>query len=63
MPTGGTARFGSPLNVNDFCKITSLFYASQAEAAALSRAGQVLAAGEELTAHANALAVRTAQER
>ena len=58
LPTGGTARFASPLNVNDFVKITSVFYASAAEAQQLGRAGQILATGEELTAHANALAQR-----
>lgn len=59
MPTGGTARFASPLNVNDFVKITSVFYASRAEGVRLSVPGQVLANGEELTAHANALKVRS----
>ncbi len=58
MPTGGTARFMSPLNVNDFVKITSVFYASANEAKQLSASGQLLANGEELTAHANALAQR-----
>lgn len=58
MPTGGTARFASPLNVNDFVKITSVLYASAREAQALGQVGQVLANGEELTAHANALAQR-----
>lgn len=58
MPTGGTARFASPLNVNDFVKITSVLYASEQEARALSVPGQVLANGEELTAHANALKQR-----
>lgn len=59
MPTGGTARFASPLNVNDFVKITSVMYASAPEAQQLGQVGQVLANGEELTAHANALARRT----
>ncbi len=63
MPTGGTARFASPLNVNDFVKITSVFYASADEARELSKAGQVLANGEELTAHANALKVRNEEVR
>lgn len=58
MPTGGTARFMSPLNVNDFVKITSVFYASADEAKELSAPGQILANGEELTAHANALKQR-----
>jgi histidinol dehydrogenase len=62
MPTGGTARFASPLNVNDFVKITSVFYASEHEAENLSAAGQVLANGEELTAHAYALAQRMKDE-
>ncbi len=59
MPTGGTARFASPLNVNDFLKITSVFYASAPEAAELAEPGWILANGEELTAHANALRVRS----
>jgi len=63
MPTGGTARFASPLNVNDFVKITSVFYASAQEAQALSAPGQILANGEELTAHANALKQRMTDER
>jgi histidinol dehydrogenase len=62
MPTGGTARFMSPLNVNDFVKITSVFYASADEAQQLSAAGQILANGEELTAHANALKQRMKAE-
>lgn len=60
MPTGGTARFMSPLNVNDFVKITSVFYASADQAKQLSAPGQILAKGEELTAHANALKQRAA---
>lgn len=62
MPTGGTARFMSPLNVNDFVKITSVFYASEQEARQLSAPGQILATGEELTAHANALRQRIKDE-
>ena len=62
MPTGGTARFASPLNVNDFVKITSVFYASEQEARQLSAPGQILATGEELTAHANALKQRMQDE-
>ncbi len=60
MPTGGTARFGSPLNVNDFVKITSVFNVSPAESANLSASARVLAESESLTAHANAVAVRNA---
>ena len=59
MPTGGTARFSSPLNVNDFVKITSVFHVSAAEAHALGASARILAESEGLTAHANAVAVRT----
>ncbi len=62
MPTGGTARFGSPLNVNDFVKITSLFHVSAAEAQALSANAGILAESESLTAHANAVRVRVGRE-
>jgi histidinol dehydrogenase len=58
MPTRGTARFASPLNVNDFVKITSVFYVSEPGEGNLSQAARVLAESEGLTAHANALAVR-----
>ena len=58
LPTGGTARFSSPLGVDDFCKRTSFIYYSKD---ALLRAGDDVrrfALREGLTAHANAVAVR-----
>lgn len=55
MPTGGTARYASPLNVNDFIKITSLFQMSPRAAQDLAGAGATLAEAEGLQAHANAL--------
>jgi histidinol dehydrogenase len=58
MPTMGTARFGSPLNVNDFVKITSVMHVSSAEAQALSSCARILAEAESLTGHANAVAIR-----
>jgi histidinol dehydrogenase len=58
MPTMGTARFGSPLNVNDFLKITNVMHVSASEAPMLSATAQILAEAEGLTAHANAVAVR-----
>lgn len=58
MPTMGTARYASPLNVHDFVKITSLMHVSQAEARKLSGAAQVLAEAEGLTGHARAVAIR-----
>lgn len=58
MPTMGTARFGSPLNVNDFVKITSVMHVSSLQAQGLSADTQVLAEAEGLTAHAHAAALR-----
>jgi histidinol dehydrogenase len=58
MPTGGTARFASPLNVLDFVKITSLIGLDARAAADLSRAAATLARAEALTAHAAAAEAR-----
>ncbi len=54
MPTGGTARFASPLNVLDFVKITSLIALDSVTSARLSPVAARLAAAEGLTAHAAA---------
>jgi len=54
MPTGGTARFASPLNLLNFVKITSLVALSPEGAAALSGPAQLLAHAESLDAHAAA---------
>ena len=54
MPTSGTARFASPLNVLDFVKITSLIQLDDATSARLSPIAAQLAHAEGLTAHANA---------
>jgi histidinol dehydrogenase len=59
MPTMGTARFASPLNVRDFTKITSLFALGRGEAQRIGEAAHVLAQAEGLTAHAAAVARRT----
>jgi histidinol dehydrogenase len=58
LPTGGTAKFYSPLNVDTFLKKSSVIYYS-AEAL-LENGGDtvILAEGEGLTAHANAVRVR-----
>ncbi len=52
LPTGGTARFSSPLGVYDFQKRTSLVMCTEHGASALARTAAVLARGEGLTAHA-----------
>lgn len=58
MPTAGTARFSSALNVNDFVKITSVFSISAREANELGERAATLAEAEELTAHASAIRKR-----
>ncbi|MGQ9683791.1 MAG: histidinol dehydrogenase [Anaerolineae bacterium] len=60
MPTGGTARFSSPLSVLDFVKITSLVAVGNAEARALAPAAACLARYEGLEAHARAAEARGA---
>jgi histidinol dehydrogenase len=55
MPTGGTARFSSPLTTNDFVKITSVFGVSAAGVDRLGPPAVVLAQAEGLTAHAAAI--------
>ena len=54
MPTGGTARFASPLNLLNFVKITSLIALDRASARELSRPAQIIAKAESLDAHAAA---------
>jgi histidinol dehydrogenase len=58
MPTGGTARFASPLNVLDFIKISSVIGLDSATAQALSTLAGDLADLEGLTAHAAAARAR-----
>lgn len=54
MPTSGTARFASPLNVFDFVRINSIIALDPQTSAELSRAAALIAESEELTAHAAA---------
>ncbi len=54
MPTNGTARFASPLNVWDFVHIVSLVALSRESASGLSKHAAVLARAEGLEAHAQA---------
>lgn len=58
MPTGGTARFASPLNVLDFLKISSVIGLDPETAGELSATAAELADLEKLTAHAAAARAR-----
>jgi len=63
MPTGGTARFASPLGVLDFLKVSSLFDVSPDLFRAISPAAIALAEAEGLGGHANAIRVRQGGDR
>ena len=58
LPTGGTARFFSPLSMDDFIKKSSFIYYPQAEIQKAAPDIIRLAEAEELTAHANSIRVR-----
>jgi histidinol dehydrogenase len=58
MPTGGTARFSSPLNVLDFVKIVNLIGLDAETAARIGPAAACFADAESLTAHAAAATAR-----
>jgi len=55
MPTGGSARYASPLSVNDFLKVISLIAVPDDVTRALGGAAAQIARSEGLTAHARAL--------
>jgi histidinol dehydrogenase len=63
MPTGGTARFSSPINVLDFVKITNVIALDGATAGRLSSPAARIASAESLTAHAAAASAREAATR
>jgi len=58
MPTGGSARFASPLNVWDFVKIVSLIALDEKTAQTISPIAAILAQSEGLDAHNNAALIR-----
>ncbi|MBA3450459.1 MAG: histidinol dehydrogenase [Chloroflexia bacterium] len=55
MPTGGTARFSSPVNVAEFTKVMSITAANRTALRRLGPATSALARAEGLTAHARAI--------
>jgi histidinol dehydrogenase len=61
MPTSGTARYASPLNVLDFVKITSLVALDLDTSRTLSRLAATIARTEGLTAHAGAADFRSGE--
>ena len=59
MPTGGSARFASPLNVTDFVKIISLIALDAKTAHETGPTAATLAEAEGLDAHKNAALIRS----
>ena len=59
MPTGGTARFASPVNVLDFVKISSVIALDAETSAALAPLAAEIARAESLTSHAAAADLRS----
>lgn len=58
LPTNGTAKFFSPLSVDDFVKKSSIVYYSKDALNKIHCDIEKFAAAEQLTAHANSIAVR-----
>jgi len=63
IPTNGTARFSSPVNVDDFLKKSSLIYYSKEALMANGDKIMTLARHEGLEGHARAIEVRLEKER
>jgi len=58
LPTGGTARFGSPLNITDFIKFINLVTIDEISLQPLGRAASTIARAEGFDAHARAVEKR-----
>ncbi len=58
LPTNGTARFFSPLSVDDYIKKSSIIYYSKEALEAVYPEIVAFAEAEQLTAHANSIRVR-----
>ena len=58
LPTNGTAKFFSPLSVDDFIKKSSIIYYSKEALEPVHKDIETFAEAEYLTAHANSIRVR-----
>ena len=61
LPTNGTAKFFSPLGVDDFIKKSSIIYYSREALETAHKDIEAFAESEHLTAHANSVRVRFEQ--
>jgi histidinol dehydrogenase len=55
LPTGGTARFGSALNITDFIKFINTIAVDEASLEKLGKAASIMARAEGFDAHARAV--------
>jgi histidinol dehydrogenase len=62
LPTGGTARFSSPLNIADFIKFIDVVKVSRNNLKNLGKAAMTIAMAEGLDAHARAIELRLRQK-
>lgn len=62
LPTSGTAKFSSPLSVDDFVKKTQYTYYTRDALAAVSQDVAYFAKKEGLTAHAKSALIRTGED-
>ena len=62
LPTNGTAKFFSALSVDDFVKKSSIVYYSREALRKIHKDIEQFATSEQLTAHANSIAVRFEDE-
>lgn len=62
LPTNGTAKFFSPLSVDDFVKKSSIIYYSKDALSRVHKDIEAFAKAEQLTAHANSVHVRFENE-
>ena len=62
LPTNGTAKFFSALSVDDFIKKSSIVYYSKSALRNIHKDIIQFATSEQLTAHANSIAVRFEDE-
>jgi histidinol dehydrogenase len=58
MPTGGSARFASPLGVHDFLKVTSVVSMRQEQVDQVGPPAAAIARAEGLTGHAQSIEAR-----
>ena len=58
LPTGGSARFSSPLGVEDFLKVTNIISLDDSTARELSQPAITIAEAEGFNAHAQAVSLR-----